>query len=77
ALEAVGLQVNRLIRVSYGPVELGELSPGAVEEVSASELSSHFAELLDARPERTQSSKKPGKPRRPLGKPRRRGKLSS
>ncbi|MEL6955376.1 MAG: pseudouridine synthase [Pseudomonadota bacterium] len=77
ALEAVGLQVNRLIRVSYGPIELGELSPGGVEEVSASELSSHFAELRDARQQRTQSSKKPGKPRRPLGKPRRRGKPSS
>jgi 23S rRNA pseudouridine2605 synthase len=33
ALEAVGLQVNRLIRVSYGPFQLGELEPGQVEEV--------------------------------------------
>lgn len=33
ALEAVGLQVNRLIRTSYGPFELGELKPGAVVEV--------------------------------------------
>ena len=33
ALDAVGLTVNRLIRVSYGPFQLGDLEPGAVEEV--------------------------------------------
>jgi 23S rRNA pseudouridine2605 synthase len=33
ALQAVGLTVNRLIRVSYGPFQLGELAPGGVEEV--------------------------------------------
>lgn len=33
AMEAVGLTVNRLIRVSYGPFRLGELKPGEVEEV--------------------------------------------
>ncbi len=33
AMEAVGLPVNRLIRVSYGPFRLGDLAPGAVEEV--------------------------------------------
>jgi 23S rRNA pseudouridine2605 synthase len=35
ALEAVGLTVNRLIRVSYGPFQLGDLAEGAVEEVRA------------------------------------------
>ena len=38
AMEAVGLTVNRLIRVSYGPFRLGELKPGAVEEVRAKVL---------------------------------------
>lgn len=33
AMEAVGLQVNRLIRVSYGPFQLGNLKPGTVEEI--------------------------------------------
>jgi 23S rRNA pseudouridine2605 synthase len=33
ALQAVGLAVNRLIRISYGPFQLGDLAPGAVEEV--------------------------------------------
>ena len=32
-LEAPGLTVNRLIRVSFGPFALGELGPGEVEEV--------------------------------------------
>ena len=33
AMESVGLTVNRLIRVSYGPFRLGELKAGQVEEV--------------------------------------------
>jgi len=33
AMEAVGFTVNRLIRLSYGPFQLGDLAPGAVEEV--------------------------------------------
>ena len=32
-LEALGLTVNRLIRLAYGPFALGTLEPGAVEEV--------------------------------------------
>ncbi len=33
ALAELGLTVNRLIRVSYGPFQLGQLKPGAVEEL--------------------------------------------
>ena len=33
AMDAVGLVVNRLIRLSYGPFQLGQLKPGAVEEI--------------------------------------------
>ncbi|MEM8791195.1 MAG: pseudouridine synthase [Pseudomonadota bacterium] len=33
ALETVGLMVNRLIRISYGPFQLGELAQGEVEEI--------------------------------------------
>lgn len=33
-LDALGLRVNRLIRTSYGPFQLGTMAPGAVEEIS-------------------------------------------
>ena len=33
ALDTVGLTVNRLIRTAYGPFQLGNLEPGAVEEL--------------------------------------------
>lgn len=33
AMENVGLRVNRLIRLSYGPFQLGQLKPGTVEEI--------------------------------------------
>ncbi len=33
AMDIIGLSVNRLIRVSYGPFQLGELAQGGVEEV--------------------------------------------
>ena len=33
AMEAIGLRVNRLIRISYGPFQLGDLKPGAIEEI--------------------------------------------
>ena len=37
-LEHLGLKVNRLIRVAYGPFELGDLGDGAVEEVETDDL---------------------------------------
>ena len=33
AMADIGLTVNRLIRVSYGPFQLGQLKPGEVEEL--------------------------------------------
>ena len=38
AMSAINLTVNRLIRVSYGPFRLGDLTPGQVEEVKARTL---------------------------------------
>lgn len=37
-MEALGLRVNRLIRVSYGPFQLGKLAAGAVMEVRTAVL---------------------------------------
>jgi 23S rRNA pseudouridine2605 synthase len=38
-LEHLGLQVTRLIRIGYGPFELGNLPPGTVDEVPPAQLS--------------------------------------
>ena len=46
ALESLGLKVNRLIRVNYGPFALDDLGPGAIEEVSPSELLASAGDLL-------------------------------
>jgi 23S rRNA pseudouridine2605 synthase len=47
-LEHVGLAVNRLIRLSYGPFQLGELDEGAVEEVKTRILADQLGETLAA-----------------------------
>jgi 23S rRNA pseudouridine2605 synthase len=59
ALESVGLVVNRLIRVSYGPFQLGDLASGAVEEVRPKALADQlglsregWATTKDAAPRR-------------------------
>ncbi|HSF93871.1 MAG TPA: pseudouridine synthase [Thermohalobaculum sp.] len=57
ALEAIGLTVNRLIRISYGPFQLGDLAPGGVEEVRPKVL----ADQLGAQ----KTPNKPGRARSP------------
>ena len=37
-MEAVGLSVNRLLRVSFGPFQLGSLEQGGVKEVAIKSL---------------------------------------
>ncbi len=39
-MEALSLNVTKLVRVSFGPIELGELAPGQSRELSAAEVSS-------------------------------------
>jgi 23S rRNA pseudouridine2605 synthase len=46
--EHLGLTVNRLIRVSFGPFALGELVPGAVEEVKPKVLADQLGAKLAA-----------------------------
>jgi len=48
--EALGWSVNRLIRISYGPFQLGNLIAGAVEEVPARVLADQTGK--DVRPAR-------------------------
>jgi 23S rRNA pseudouridine2605 synthase len=45
-LGALGLQVNRLIRVSYGPFQLGDLAEGEVEVVAARVLKEQLGKRL-------------------------------
>jgi 23S rRNA pseudouridine2605 synthase len=45
-LEHLGLRVNRLIRVSFGPFQLGDLPEGAVEEVRTRHLREQLGERI-------------------------------
>lgn len=51
-LEAIGLKVNRLIRVSYGPFQLGKMPPGTVEEITHSAMKEMLGALMPAMPPR-------------------------
>lgn len=44
AMAAINLTVNRLIRISYGPFRLGDLTPGAVEEIKPRVLREQLGE---------------------------------
>ena len=57
ALESLGLKVNRLIRVSYGPFELADLAPGSVAEVSPADLLAEVGEMIA--PERRPDPSRP------------------
>ncbi|MFN3892475.1 MAG: pseudouridine synthase [Beijerinckiaceae bacterium] len=45
-LEHLGLAVNRLIRISFGPFQLGELEEGAIEEVKTRILKDQLGDKL-------------------------------
>jgi len=70
AMEYAGLTVNRLIRVSYGPFQLGKLARGNIAEVPAKVLKDQFglggdAEKRVNKPHekaRRQPRRRPGKP---------------
>ena len=50
-LETLDLRVNRLIRVAFGPFELGELDEGAVEEVKTEALKAALGPAIVAQAE--------------------------
>ncbi len=47
AMETLKLHVNRLIRVSYGPFQLGSLAKGEIEEVKTRVLRQQVGHLVD------------------------------
>jgi 23S rRNA pseudouridine2605 synthase len=47
-LEHIGLQVNRLIRLSFGPFQLGDLAEGATEEVKTRALRDQLGDRITA-----------------------------
>jgi 23S rRNA pseudouridine2605 synthase len=65
-LEALGLKVNRLIRVAYGPLELGDLKPGEVEEVPARRLRQLIQDGFSGEPEPKASRPAQAKPKRSM-----------
>lgn len=48
-LEHLGLKVNRLIRIAYGPFQLGKLGRGEVERVSGKVMREQLGRLLPQR----------------------------
>ena len=64
AMEALGVTVNRLIRLSYGPFQLGNLAAGDVQEVRAKVVRDQLG---------IEAPTQAGKPARPGGKPPRPG----
>ena len=69
-LASLGLKVNRLIRLSFGPFELLNLPAGQLEEVPAKAIRSHFskdvAERLNLQSQQPEKSSAPrqARPRR-------------
>ncbi len=63
AIEAVGATVNRLIRVSYGPFQLGNLKAGEIEEVKQRVVKDQLGLRERPKPKRTRSKrgKKPAR----------------
>ncbi len=69
ALETVGLKVNRLIRLSYGPFQLAKLEKGAVEEVKTRVLRDQLGHLIDFPKNNNRDNKRDGPPRTRSKKP--------
>ncbi|MBU9696689.1 pseudouridine synthase, partial [Rhodobacteraceae bacterium HSP-20] len=64
AMAAIGLTVNRLIRISYGPFRLNELQPGEVEEVRPKVLRDQLGLTGEASDEHAVAPKGKPAPRR-------------
>jgi len=58
-LESLGLVVNRLIRVAYGPFQLGNLPRGAIEEIPRKVLKEQLGAALAPAPTRARRARAP------------------
>lgn len=68
AIEDIGLTVNRLLRISYGPFQLGNLKPGEVEELRRRVLRDQLGLEPEAEPATPKRPARPQRVRRPVGK---------
>ncbi len=66
AIEDLGFSVNRLIRVSYGPFQLGTLKPGEVEELRRRVVRDQLGLDNDAEGEANRVGTAKPKPKRPF-----------
>lgn len=64
ALDTLGLTVNRLIRTSYGPFQLGKLAKGMTEEIPADILREQIGHLVDIPAAPKQRARPAAKPKR-------------
>ncbi len=68
AMEAVGLSVNRLIRISYGPFRLGDLKAGETEEVKTRVMRDQLG-MEDGKKSPVRNRKAPAKPNKGAARP--------
>ena len=71
-LESIGLKVNRLIRLAYGPFLLGNLEPGEVEEIGPRVIREMLADVVQLRnlpPEGASQTRSISSPRESMGAP--------
>ncbi len=68
AIEDIGFTVNRLLRVSYGPFQLGNLKPGEVEEIRRRVLRDQLGLEPESPPAAAKRPSRPQRSRRPVGK---------
>ncbi len=68
AIEDIGFTVNRLLRVSYGPFQLGDLKPGEVEEIRRRVLRDQLGLEPETPPAAAKRPSRPQRSRRPVGK---------
>ncbi|WP_375175634.1 pseudouridine synthase [Pseudooceanicola sp.] len=70
AMESIGLSVNRLIRISYGPFQLGPLPVGEVEEVRRRVLRDQLGLEAEDGPAKPRPTRQRGKGGGPESRPR-------